>query len=86
MKKRRGKIRVSKYFLREDLESCLLVFANFIPIYINDNPWDNYIEYTGYSNLFDEIEESSVKPIPEYMAVMENKDDKVQFLKFEKIL
>jgi len=81
MKKRKGIIKISAEFIRDDSEILLSVFGKFIPIKIDYDDFKQEFTYLGRSPLFDEIEE--VAPYPEYLVVITSKQDgsveKVEF-------
>lgn len=83
MKNRKGEIRISRDLLKDELELAQLVFANFVPVFISNNPIYTHIEYYGYSIHFDEIDEG-VKP-PRYDAILINESGTTKFKEFVKV-
>src|ERR1051325_3738299 len=71
MKKRKGIIKISADFIREDSNILLSVFAKFIPVKIDYDDFRQEFTYLGRSPLFDEIED--VAPYPEYLVVITSK-------------
>lgn len=61
-------------------------FSNFYPIYIDDKiDFNHYLTYYGYSEHFDEVDESG--EVPEYNIWLINDENGVtKFNKFEKVL
>lgn len=86
MRNRKGKIRIGRGFFESELELLQLIFEKFIPFHINNDPWDRYITYTGWSSEFDEIPEASIAPITEYNVVCTNNKDGIETIKFERIV
>lgn len=80
--KRKGIVKIGKCHFEDNYNDLKAVFAVFIPVYIQDEPWMDVILYYGYSDYFDEIEEGS--QTPEYVAVVQHIDDKIVFKEFKR--
>lgn len=81
MGRRIGQIKISRDFISDiyktENSDLFAVFAQFIPIYIEDNPVYNYKIYYGISNEFDEILEGEVPPLYDViLTVCEDKNIK----------
>jgi hypothetical protein len=80
--KKKGIIIISRNFLKEPSVLMYSIFSRFIPLYIQDNPFNNTVQYWGISESFDECKEG--EPTPEYEAIFQFTDGIEQFLKFER--
>lgn len=83
MKNRKGKVKISRELLKDELEVAQLVFARFVPVFIVDNPFNTHIEYYGFSLLFEEIAEP-LEP-PYYDAIIKNENETYVFKEFRKV-
>lgn len=80
MKNRKGKLRISRTFIENDIEVVQLIFSVFIPIYIINNGFDTFIEYHGYSNNFDLLIEGD--EIPFYGCIIVDDNGVSKFKEF----
>ena len=78
LKHRKGRIKFSRE-LNETLEAkdLSIIFGNFFPFFVVDEPTNIYVEYYGRSEQFYEIIEG--QEIPEYAATIDSIKRTIEF-------
>jgi len=78
-----GKIKISRTYIndvrRSEISDLYLVFNQFIPVYIQDNPMDEQLIYWGYSNQFDDIKEGEVVPLYDVILTTNDTGATIEF-------
>jgi hypothetical protein len=74
MGQRLGRFRIRKYVLHRDAvdnaQYLNEIFANFIPLSINEIHETGELSYLGISTQFDEIEDGQI--VPDYVAIIKS--------------
>ncbi len=78
---RRGRIRII-HPVFDNWRDLLSVFAEFVPTKAESDFLGEWIEYTGLSGWFDELEDGET--VPFYTAELQKIDGRVRLLRFKR--